>query len=711
MEEEYWSDIFEDASETFEDENIQQLQNSLQIRGNFCPNAGYHQYNGQRLPAEWTIDMHHIQRGGIGGGEEEGEGGDRAEEEGGGGGGEGSYGEEEEEEEEEEVEEDEEDDGGEGDGEGEIQEEEEEEEVEEDEEDDEGEGEIQEEVEEEREGGLGGGNRGGENDKKEANGGGYEYNNNITGGGGRVRKRINNRGKANEGHNNNNNNDSHDYNNNNTEGSGRGGNDYNNNNNEGSGRGGNDRGEANVGVHPHLSLPYNMIGRSSPMKCIFRVPKYTLVIEKRTYTPQTISIGPYPYTPQTVSIGPYPYTPQIVSIGPYHYGNPKLSRMESQKKLLFESMRCNPDRRLSLTAAMTEFEAKARKCYSTKFNNIDADTFREMMLIDAFFIIHTFLSFDRWCKNPDDGELQRQPIFGTAWRQGNICQDLLMLENQVPFFILVKVYAILTNESNEGESGNCLKKLAMQFFKQVEFGRIGGGDSVTIAEDPKHLLDLFHSSFVVAVDKRKTQKLKKVNTTSSSSSSSSLPLLKMKTNCWVNSASELSSNGVKFIGTKKGNPLDIQFVNFIGHLRVPTLCINDTTVTVLKNLVAYEQGSPLTNPYFTTLAIFFSNIAPTPDDIKLLREENIINHQPADDGEVVLLLQQLNKASQKNGFNACLIKHHLQLLDRYLLSGQSRVISVVRKRGGVDNLIFHLLMFLFLTIIFSLVGNALGKGP
>nr|GMC84147.1 UPF0481 protein At3g47200-like [Ipomoea batatas]GMD28820.1 UPF0481 protein At3g47200-like [Ipomoea batatas] len=442
----------------------------------------------------------------------------------------------------------------------------------------------------------------------------------------------------------------------------------------GRGRGGggeNDRGEANVvGGHPHLPLTYNIIGRCSAMKCIFRIPKYIRVIEKRTYTPQSVSIGPSPYIPK------------IVSIGPYHYGNSKLSRMECKKKLLFTSLRIDPKCQSSLTAAMTEFEAKARKCYSTKFNNIDTNTFRDMMLIDAFFIIHTLISFDRWCKNLDDLKLQREPIFKTPWRQGNICEDLLMLENQVPFFILVQVYAILTNESNEEESRNCLKKLAMQFFKQVELGRSGGGgddfDSETVtavADNPKHLLDLFHSSFVVAEDKRKTRKRNNINTNTSSK-------------YWVSSASALRSNGVKFIATKKGNPLDIQFNRYLGHLRVPTLCINDTTATVLKNLVAYEQGSRLPNPYFTTLAIFFSNIAPNADDIKLLREAHIINHQfqSAGDGAVVLLLQQLYKASRNGLNNACLIKHHLQLIDRYLISGQAQVMSFLRKRGGAAQL-------------------------
>ncbi|XP_031121224.1 UPF0481 protein At3g47200-like [Ipomoea triloba] len=366
--------------------------------------------------------------------------------------------------------------------------------------------------------------------------------------------------------------------------------------------------------------------------------------------------------------------------------------MESQKEKLLRT-RCKDDQRLSLTAAMTtEFEAKARRCYSSKFKTIHTDTFRKMMLTDAFFIIHTFLSYDRWCKNPGDPKLQGNPILTTPWRQGNICEDLLMLENQVPFFILVKVYAILTNEE---ESENCLKKLAMQFFKQVEFGRAGGDSvEVTLADNPKHLLDLFHRSFVVVVEDR-------------TSSSSSRPVPIMETNYWVRRASALSSNGLSFIGTNKGNPLDIKVSDYIGRLRVPTLCINDRTVTVLKNLVAYEQGSPLTNPYFTTLAIFFFNIAPNAEEIKLLREADIINHQLEDDGAAALLLKQLYEASQ-NCFNACLIKRHLQLIEEYHISYIAWVKSSLMKMigGAATKLVCQAVVFLIAIFFYDKFGRA-----
>nr|GLL34320.1 putative UPF0481 protein At3g02645 [Ipomoea trifida] len=180
--------------------------------------------------------------------------------------------------------------------------------------------------------------------------------------------------------------------------------------------------------------------------------------------------------------------------------------MESQKKQLLASEEmCGHV--CQLRAAMKELEGEARRWYSSMSNHIHSDTFREMMLTDAAFIIHTFRCFDRWCKNPGDPKLQDNAILNTPWNAPNVCEDLLMLENQLPFFVLVKVYAILTNEE---KSENSLKKLAMQFFTLVELGRADNeedeDDSVSVANKPKHLLDFFHSSFAVAKPKKKDAK-------------------------------------------------------------------------------------------------------------------------------------------------------------------------------------------------------------
>nr|GMD28254.1 UPF0481 protein At3g47200-like [Ipomoea batatas] len=199
-----------------------------------------------------------------------------------------------------------------------------------------------------------------------------------------------------------------------------------------------------------------------------------------------------------------------------------------------------------------------------------------------------------------------------------------------------------------------MKKLALQFFKQVPLiGKVA--ESCRSPENPKHLLDLFHSSFVNQIDRGKH----------SPSSSSH----KMGTKFWVENASTLRSKGVTFIARDREArlPLDIEF-SWLGLLRIPTFYMDERIVRVLKNLLAYEQGSPQVKPYFSCVAVFFSNIATTKRDVKFLREAGIIQHQLHSDKKVVSLLQVLYEAVEFSSDQDCLLKCEVERINRYAAS-------------------------------------------
>ncbi|XXG54324.1 hypothetical protein AAC387_Pa03g2234 [Persea americana] len=129
------------------------------------------------------------------------------------------------------------------------------------------------------------------------------------------------------------------------------------------------------------------------------------------------------------------YGPLIVSIGPYHRGSPSLLEMEEVKwsNLKKVSRRAGNDFNEYLKA-MKEIEPRARGCYS---GNIDmgANEFIEMMLLDGLFIIQfltDFLLFQRIDKKDED----REPIYTIRGMLCRVCHDMLLLENQLPFFVL-----------------------------------------------------------------------------------------------------------------------------------------------------------------------------------------------------------------------------------------------------------------------------------
>nr|GMD28265.1 UPF0481 protein At3g47200-like [Ipomoea batatas] len=142
----------------------------------------------------------------------------------------------------------------------------------------------------------------------------------------------------------------------------------------------------------------------------------------------------------------------------------------------------------------------------------------------------------------------------------------------------------------------------------------------------------------------------------------------------------VQATGVTFIARDREArlPLDIEF-SWLGLLRIPTFYMDERIVRVLKNLLAYEQGSPQVKPYFSCVAVFFSNIATTKRDVKFLREAGIIQHQLHSDKKVVSLLQVLYEAVEFSSDQDCLLKCEVERINRYAASVPGKFISYVKR--------------------------------
>ncbi|ONI34325.1 hypothetical protein PRUPE_1G475000 [Prunus persica] len=140
------------------------------------------------------------------------------------------------------------------------------------------------------------------------------------------------------------------------------------------------------------------------------------------------------------------YTPQVVSIGPLHHGSKNLEAMEDHK-----------------LRYLKEREVELRHYYEdTKKFNIAA--FVNIFLVDAAFVIELLLrnkSEEKFQeeKLPDDNAW----IFKKPWVQQNILPDMLMLENQLPFFILEDLYNLTGAQTGEPS----IIELSYRFFQQA----------------------------------------------------------------------------------------------------------------------------------------------------------------------------------------------------------------------------------------------------
>ncbi|MED6184226.1 hypothetical protein PIB30_045398 [Stylosanthes scabra] len=128
------------------------------------------------------------------------------------------------------------------------------------------------------------------------------------------------------------------------------------------------------------------------------------------------------------------YTPNVVSIGPFHHDDQYLLKMEDQKRIYCrEFIESSETKNLeSFLSCVQELEPKIRGCYSEDIK-LSKEELVMIILVDSCFLLQFLLkSWIGW--TPSDDILLppnlREPIH----------YDLLLIENQVPFFVLDELY-------------------------------------------------------------------------------------------------------------------------------------------------------------------------------------------------------------------------------------------------------------------------------
>lgn len=153
------------------------------------------------------------------------------------------------------------------------------------------------------------------------------------------------------------------------------------------------------------------------------------------------------------------YIPQTVSLGPYHHGKKRLRSMDRHKwrALHYVLKRTNQKIELYLEA-VKDLEEKARNCYEGPIC-LNSNEFVEMMVLDSCFVLELFCGaaggFTRL------GYSRNDPIFAMRGTMHSIQRDMIMLENQIPLFILDRLYGI---QSGNPDQNGVVSRLALSFF-------------------------------------------------------------------------------------------------------------------------------------------------------------------------------------------------------------------------------------------------------
>ncbi|KAK8684875.1 hypothetical protein V6N13_040890 [Hibiscus sabdariffa] len=317
------------------------------------------------------------------------------------------------------------------------------------------------------------------------------------------------------------------------------------------------------------------------------------------------------------------YEPYMISIGPYHHGKQHLKAMELIKQSCVDQV-------LKLTnlepgefmKAMKALEERVRKCYGGPVDH--CAKFLEMLVYDGCFVVMLINNM-----YPEDLRKQGRHVQTDMW------YDLLLLENQLPFFVLFKLDCLIMR-NGEGDFGRDLDRfarLALSSFRE------GLQCSVNVsytppAKDVKHLLDLVHKCCCPPQGMRQQQKFKKV-----------APKFD-RSQRFIHSATELEDAGIGFLchdqAKEKKNLFDITYITDTGVLSIPTLHVDDNTERLLRNFMAYEQFTQTGEPtYVSDYVVFMDNLINTGKDVQLLCKSGIIDKRSGDDEAVAQMFNKL----------------------------------------------------------------------
>ncbi|KAG5034235.1 hypothetical protein AAZX31_04G066800 [Glycine max] len=312
------------------------------------------------------------------------------------------------------------------------------------------------------------------------------------------------------------------------------------------------------------------------------------------------------------------YTPKVVSIGPFHHkGNPRLQNMEKHKLIY-----CNAFLKRSNTGLETwiryiqDVEPRFRSCYSDALE-FTKEELLKIILVDSGFIFELF-----WLTYYEENSGNNGSILLKPWLTTNVRLDLLLLENQLPFFVLDHLFGLsmqsYTSTSGRGGKKNIPPFIAFtfdyfSFYNRSELNFHG----VMI----KHFTDLLRTFHLQHPQQNRIE----------------------KTVVHLPSAAELSEAGVRFKAntTSKCCLLDLKFSG--GVLEIPQLKVQDWTELIFRNMVALEQCHYPYHSFVTDYVAVLDFLVNTSRDVDVLVRKGVLVNWLGDSDSVADMFNGLWK--------------------------------------------------------------------
>uniref|UniRef100_A0A2N9GGJ1 Pyrroline-5-carboxylate reductase dimerisation domain-containing protein n=1 Tax=Fagus sylvatica TaxID=28930 RepID=A0A2N9GGJ1_FAGSY len=347
------------------------------------------------------------------------------------------------------------------------------------------------------------------------------------------------------------------------------------------------------------------------------------------------------------------YDPWVVSIGPYHHGSPGLQLVEKHKIPMTRQYVMKSGRSIDdVYNKVVEVVDNARKCYAEGSTQMfDDKAFAQMMFLDGCFILQ-FMYCIAENKREDMGMKSHIIAF--------VHRDMLLLENQLPFLVL-KALMSLRFKDDEGKSiinnfiehTRALPPLGTSWMEKLlscipiniweQEAPQPELREVEIKDQPVHLLELIRGKLID-------------NSRKNGSDLSS---------DWYSyrSAKELRAVGVNFKPGKTHLYTDVKFKStfLTGKLTLPPITVDDSTKSLLLNLVAYETCPDAPDDFGVTSYIcFMDSLIDHAEDVMVLRSEGILLNFLGSDQEVADLFNAIAKDLVPNPYAYAGVKGRIE---------------------------------------------------
>ncbi|XP_028755680.1 UPF0481 protein At3g47200-like [Neltuma alba] len=336
--------------------------------------------------------------------------------------------------------------------------------------------------------------------------------------------------------------------------------------------------------------------------------------------PLSASCCIYGVPPSLRKVNEKDYTPNYVSIGPFHNRNKRLkSRQQLKLWYLHQFLkRTQKDSFDHYVLFLEESEDKIRRCYSETIE-MESSQFVSMILIDAGFIIELFLAFSEDQSSVDDPIVRR-----LLWPIYDIIVDLILVENQLPFFVLEDIFHQTFPDGFKDKLS--FLDLTIPIFVSYLSANLyyipskGMFDQSTFPYREEHLCDVLRA---ICLPSNPPERIR----------------------YWASlkrsySVSQLYESGVKLQAHPGKKLTEVLFSE--GVLTIPRIRVSNLTEKLLRNVVAFEQCHYPLKHYVTDYIVLLDFLIQSVKDVEILAEKGNMESY-LDSDAVASMLSNLRK--------------------------------------------------------------------